>query len=62
MLSKNDIMVDKDAFEEVIQNDLKDMKETDVKARHCLKGGVVGCVWCHLLVCGCVYNNVIDDL
>ena len=40
MLSKNDIMVDKDAFEEVIQNDLKDMKETDVKARHLFEG------WC----------------
>ena len=62
MLSKNDIMVDKDAFEEVIQNDLKDMKETDVKARHLFEGWCCWLCMVSFVVCGCVYNNIIDDL
>ena len=34
MLSKNDIVVDKDAFEEIMENDLTDMEDTDVRARY----------------------------
>ena len=34
MLSKNDIVVDKDAFEEIMENALTDMEDTDVRARY----------------------------
>ena len=33
MLSKMDIVVDKDAFEEILENALTYMKETDVRIR-----------------------------
>ena len=62
MLSNNDIMVDKDAFEEVIENDLKDMKETDVKARHLFEAWCCCLCMVSFVVCCCVYNNIIDDL
>ena len=38
MLSKNDIVVDKEAFEEIIKNALTDMVETDVRAGHLVEG------------------------
>ena len=33
MLSKNDILVDEDAFEEIMKNALTDNEETDVRGR-----------------------------
>ena len=33
MLSKMDIVVDKDTFEEIMENALTDMEETDVRGR-----------------------------
>ena len=34
MLSKMDIVVDRDTFKEIMENALIDMEETDVRARH----------------------------
>ena len=33
MISKRDIVIDEDAFKEILQNALTDMEETDIRGR-----------------------------